>query len=270
MTEMHIERKTYDRLQVWITEKREDMGTLAAMACAKTLRQLLANRDTVSMIFAAAPSQNEMLAALCHEDDIDWTRVIAFHMDEYVGLPTDHPQSFGTYLRTHIFEQLPFRAVHYLHGDTADPMAECDRYAALLRTHPVDIVCLGIGENGHIAFNDPGDEHTPRVADFHDPQDVKVAALDPVCREQQVHDGCFASIHDVPTHAYTLTIPSLTRAGHMFCTVPAATKAEAVWRTCHGPISEDCPATILRQHEHAEMFCDGASGQRLCTTTKLS
>lgn len=263
MTEMHVQRNTYDKLNVYITDSRADMGALAAMDCAKTLRYLLSIQDTVSMIFAAAPSQNETLSALCEEPDIDWTRVIAFHMDEYVGLSSAHPQSFGTYLREHIFGRLPFREVHYIHGDAPDPAAECARYTKLLAEYPVDIVCLGIGENGHIAFNDPGDENTPRVADFHDPAAIKLAALDPVCRMQQVHDGCFATLDDVPTHAYTLTIPSLTKAGHLFCTVPAATKAEAVWRTCHDPIDESCPATIMRTHSHAVLYCDGDSGTKL-------
>lgn len=263
MTTMHVQLNTYDNLKVWIADNRADMGQLAAMDCATTLRYLLSIQDTVSMIFAAAPSQNETLAALCAELDIDWSRVIAFHMDEYVGLSSDHPQSFGTYLREHIFAKLPFKEVHYIHGDALDPTAECERYGKLLREHPVDIVCLGIGENGHIAFNDPGDEHIPRVADFHDPAPIKLAALDPICRMQQVHDGCFATMDDVPTHAYTLTIPSLTNAGHLFCTVPAATKAEAVWHTCHDPITEACPATIMRTHPHAVMYCDCDSGAKI-------
>lgn len=248
---------TFEKLTVKIADNRTEMGKTAAADCAQTLKMLLAEQEIVSMIFAAAPSQNETLAALAAEPGIDWTRVIAFHMDEYVGLSTDHPQSFGTYLRTHIFSLLPFKAVHYLRGDAPDVDEECERYGKLLAENPVDIVCLGIGENGHIAFNDPG------VADFNDPVKVKIAELDQVCRMQQVHDGCFPAIEDVPTHALTLTIPSLTEAGHLFCSVPAATKAEAVYRTCREAISENCPASVMRRHGHAVMYCDADSGARL-------
>ncbi len=247
----------FENLLVKKAATRADMGKLAAADCAEMLRALLTVKDTVSMIFAAAPSQNETLAALMEEPGIDWTRVIAFHMDEYVGLANDHPQSFGTYLREHVFAKLPFKEIHYIHGDAADPAEECARYGKLLSDNPVDIVCLGIGENGHIAFNDPG------VADFNDPAPVKLAELDDVCRMQQVHDGCFPTMDDVPTHAFTLTIPSLTRAKHLFCSVPAATKAEAVYRTCFEEISENCPATIMRKHPHAVLYCDGDSGAKL-------
>lgn len=247
----------FEKLTVKIADSRAEMGKTAAADCAQVLRSLLSEKETVSMIFAAAPSQNETLAALAAEPGIDWTRVIAFHMDEYVGLSSEHPQSFGTYLREHIFSLLPFKAVHYLKGDAPDASEECVRYGKLLADNPVDIVCLGIGENGHIAFNDPG------VADFNDPAMVKTAELDPVCRMQQVHDGCFAVMDDVPTHALTLTIPSLTSAGYLFCSVPASTKAEAVYRTCTEEISEKCPATIMRQHRYAVMYCDPDSGKLL-------
>ncbi len=257
MTKTTMTYMTFDKLQVKKAESRAWMGVFAAADCAETLRCLLSVKDTVSMIFAAAPSQNETLAALIKEPDIDWSRVVAFHMDEYVGLANDHPQSFGTYLREHVFDKLPFKAVHYIHGDAADPAAECARYGKLLADNPVDIVCLGIGENGHIAFNDPG------VADFDDPYPVKLAKLDDICRMQQVHDGCFPTIDHVPTHAFTLTIPSLTSAGHLFCSVPASTKAEAVYRTCREEVSEDCPATIMRNHPHAVLYCDGDSGVKL-------
>ena len=209
------------------------------------------------MIFAAAPSQNETLAALMKEEGIDWTRVIAFHMDEYVGLASDHPQSFGTYLREHVFAHLPFKAINYLNGAAADPAAECARYGKLLADNPVDIVCLGIGENGHIAFNDPG------VADFNDPLRIKKAELDDVCRMQQVHDGCFPTFDDVPTHAYTLTIPQMVSADHMFCVVPAPTKANAVYNTVNLEITDQCPATILRRHDHAVLYCDADSAAKL-------
>ena len=248
---------TFEKLTVKIADNRTEMGKTAAADCAQTLKMLLAEQEIVSMIFAAAPSQNETLAALAAEPGIDWTRVIAFHMDEYVGLSTDHPQSFGTYLRTHIFSLLSFKAVHYLRGDAPDVDEECERYGKLLAENPVDIVCLGIGENGHIAFNDP------HVAFFDDPEVIKLVELDQVCRQQQVNDGCFATLDDVPTHAYTLTIPTLVRAPWLFCTVPAPTKAEAVKNTVLGEVSERCPASILRTRPNAILFCDPDSGRYL-------
>ncbi|MBE6725254.1 MAG: glucosamine-6-phosphate deaminase [Ruminococcaceae bacterium] len=243
-----------DALRVWVHEKRTLMGESAARDIAEEMRRQLETKDEINMIFAAAPSQNETLTALVKED-VDWTRVNAFHMDEYVGLEPDAPQSFGTYLKEHIFGLVPFKSVKLI-DPSNDAEEEIERYSALLGEHPVDITVLGIGENGHIAFNDPG------VADFDDPALVKVVPLDEVCRMQQVHDGCFPRLDAVPTHALTLTVPALTRAEAMFCSVPAATKAEAVKRTLTEEISENCPATIMRRHPHAVMYCDrdSASG----------
>ncbi len=245
-----------DNLKVKIYDSRKAMGDAAGHDIAEALRALLAERDTVNMIFAAAPSQNETLAALAVLPDIDWTRVNAFHMDEYVGLDAGSPQSFSVYLREHIFSLVPFRSVNLIDGSKGAD-AECARYGQLLCDNPVDIVCLGIGENGHIAFNDPW------VADFDDPVPIKAVPLDDVCRMQQVHDGCFPTLDDVPTHALTLTIPALTRAAYMFCSVPAATKREAVTRTVNGDITIDCPATVMRRHPHAVLYCDPDSGKDL-------
>ncbi|HML45999.1 MAG TPA: glucosamine-6-phosphate deaminase [Clostridia bacterium] len=229
------------------------MGRAAALDTARTIRQLLEFKPTVAMVFAAAPSQDEFLEALAADPSVDFTRIIAFHMDEYVGLPEDAPQRFGNFLKDRLFGKVSFREVHYLDGN-APGAAECARYAALLARQPIDIVCMGIGENGHIAFNDPP------VADFQDPVLVKCVALDTVCRMQQVHDGCFARLDDVPTHALTLTIPALMRADRHFCMVPAATKAEAVRRTVTGPIDTACPASILRTGRQVILYTDADSG----------
>lgn len=251
-----IKQLSADLLDVRVYASREKMGRAAGQDIAGTMRELLAQKDEINVIFAAAPSQNETLAALAAEPGIDWNRVNAYHMDEYVGLDGDSPQSFSTYLRGHIFDLVPFKSVNCING-AADAEEECERYGRLLREHPVDIVCLGIGENGHIAFNDPW------VADFDDPVKVKAVPLDEVCRNQQVHDGCFPTLGDVPKFALTLTIPALTSAAHMFCSVPAATKREAVTRTVNGNITIDCPATIMRKHPHAILYCDMDSGADL-------
>ena len=189
-----MKQYTVDKLTVKISDSRAEMGALAAAEIRATMLTLLAEREHINMIFAAAPSQNEVLASLLTYTDIPWERVNAFHMDEYIGLPATAPQRFGNFLAEHIFNHAPFRTVNYIDSSaTADD--ECARYTALLQEYPTDIVVMGIGENGHIAFNDPG------VADFNDPAYIKLAKLDEVCRMQQVHDGCFESIDAVPTHA---------------------------------------------------------------------
>ena len=252
----------FDKLIVKKADSRAEMGKTAASDCAEVLRKLLGEKETVSMIFAAAPSQNETLDALIAEPGIDWTRVTAFHMDEYVGLANDHPQSFGTYLREHIFSRLPFGKIHYIRGDAEDSREECARYSALLTENPPDIVCMGIGENGHIAFNDP------HVADFQDPAAVKVVDLDDVCRMQQVHDGCFASLDLVPKYAMTLTVPTLAGAAYQFCVVPASTKAWAVRETICSKIGKHCPATILRRLDNAIMYVDEDSAALITEVSK--
>lgn len=244
-----------DSLTVKICSTRAEMGRLAASEAAEVLKRLLSEKEQVNIIFAAAPSQNETLATLTTSDGIDWTRVNAFHMDEYVGLAPVSKKSFAAYLNAHIFGLLPFRSVNYIRGYISDITSECQHYSELLRKYPPDIVLLGIGENGHIAFNDP------HVADFSDSELVKEVTLDETCRAQQVHDGCFASLCDVPKSALTLTIPALTNATYMFCSVPAATKAGAVKNMLFNEVSEKCPATILRHHQNAFMYCDADSGR---------
>ena len=247
-----------DRLEVRIYQTREEMGAAAASAAADCLRRLLSEKEEVNVVFAAAPSQNETLACLSKEEGIDWSRVNAFHMDEYVGLPKGHPARFSQYLKDHIFSLLPFRSVRLINDGNGSLEEECLSYSELLKAYPTDLVCLGIGENGHIAFNDPG------VADFCDTALVKPVELDLVCRQQQVNDGCFPTLSDVPTHALTLTIPALTSAKHLICSVPAKTKAWAVRETVTSDsIDEHCPATVMRRHPSAILFCDGDSASLL-------
>ena len=214
-----------DLLTVNAYDTRVEMGEAAARDIKAKLLSLLQTQETVNMIFAAAPSQNEVLAALATDRDIPWERVNAFHMDEYIGLSKDAPQGFGNFLKAHIFGLAPFGSVHYIDISAENPEAECERYAALLKKYPTDIVVMGIGENGHIAFNDPP------VADFADPRAVKPVLLDEICRNQQVNDGCFAVIDDVPKYAITLTVPTLFAGKHLFCIVPAKTKAPPKSRT---------------------------------------
>ena len=248
---------TKGMLEVKIFHTREEMGKEAAANVSETIRQLLGEKEEINMIFAAAPSQSDFMKELIADKQIRWERINAFHMDEYIGLEKDASQGFGNFLRERIFDRVPFKSVHYINGRAKDPSGECERYAGLLIQYPVDIVCLGIGENGHIAFNDPP------VADFKDPKMAKVVELDMACRQQQVNENLFSSIELVPTHAVTVTIPALLNAKYMFCMVPARNKAEAVYHTLNDEISEKCPATILRTKEDARLYLDEESASLL-------
>ena len=252
---MLVKEFSKDKLKVKIYSSRQAMGQGAAHEAVAYIKELLEVQSEVNIIFAAAPSQNEFLAAVA-ASDLDWGRINAFHMDEYIGLREDAPQGFGNFLRRAIFDRVPFRSVHYLNG-LIEPRKACAEYAELLEQNPVDVVFMGIGENGHIAFNDP------HVADFNDAEWVKVVDLDEKCRQQQVNDGCFATIDDVPTHAMTLTIPTLCRAKRLFCVVPAPTKAWAVNETINGEVSEHCPASIMRCHDAATLYVDNDSSRLL-------
>lgn len=245
-----------DNLNVQIYASRGEMGRAAAADIEAAVLRVLARQETCNMIFAAAPSQNEVLAALAASKTIPWARVQAFHMDEYIGLAADAPQGFANFLRRALFDRVPFGSVNCL-NTTADPEAEIARYTRLLRENPTDIVVMGVGENRHIAFNDP------HVAHFDDSALVKQVELDEVCRMQQVHDGCFAALADVPKTALTLTVPALTAAKEAFCIVPGAAKAAAVERMLRGPVEEACPASILRRHAAATLYLDADSAAKL-------
>jgi glucosamine-6-phosphate deaminase len=207
-------------------------------------------------MFATGNSQLAMLDTLVRDPTVDWRRVVGFHMDEYVGIPATHAASFRRYLRERITERVPIAAFHFIDGDAADLDAECARYAVRLRDHRLDLCCLGIGENGHLAFNDPP------VADFHDPLDVKVVELDDACRQQQVGEGHFPDVAAVPTHAVTVTIPALLRASTVVAVVPEARKAEPVRRALTGPVETACPASILREHAHVTLHLDPGSASK--------
>ena len=246
-----------DKLKVNIYQNRSLMGKGAAKDIKEKIIELLSKKEQINMIFAAAPSQNDVLKALVEDSEIQWNRINAFHMDEYIGLNASEPQAFGNFLKEHIFGLVNFASVNYIDVTATDPEKEAKRYAELLKNNPTDIVVMGIGENGHIAFNDPP------VADFKDKKLVKAVELDGICRQQQVNDGCFESLEKVPTHAMTLTVPALVKAPYLFCIVPAKTKAKAVYSTINGDISEKCPASILRTHDNAVLYLDEQSSALL-------
>lgn len=248
----------FEKLRVSISDTRTEMGIAGAGKIAELMSRVLERKDEINMIFASAPSQMDVLNEMLKRDEIPWKSVNAFHMDEYIGLPGDAPQSFGNYLRTRLFQKAPFKSVHYLDGNAADVEEECRRYAALLRRHPVDICVMGIGANGHLAFNDPG------IADFCDPLDVKVnECLDETCTWQQVHDGWFASYGDVPKRALTVTIPALVRAPYVVAIVPDSSKSEIMGRFFSEPISTELPSSIIRQHRGAWLYLDADSASKV-------
>jgi glucosamine-6-phosphate deaminase len=248
-----IAQFSVDSLRVQVYEDRATAGRAAALGVARAIQERQQAGGRASVVFAAAPSQNEFLAGLVAGKGIDWSRVVGFHMDEYLGLTADHPASFRRYLQEHLFRLAGLEPgqLRLIPGEQADrPLKTCLDYEERLLAEPVDIVCAGIGENGHLAFNDPP------VADFLDPVLVKVVRLDQACRMQQLHDGCFDHIDEIPTHAFTLTIPALLKAPVVSVIVPGPRKANAVLNTLRGPISEACPASALRRHAGAILYLD--------------
>jgi glucosamine-6-phosphate deaminase len=247
-----------DSLRVAVFEDRARMGRAAARDVAQAIARRQSTADWVNVVFAAAPSQDELLAALVAAEGIDWSRVVGFHMDEYLGLDAEHPASFRRYLQEHLFRLVGLTddRLRLIPGERDErPLQTCLVYEDVLRTEPPDVVCAGIGENGHLAFNDPP------VADFLDPVLIKVVRLDAACRAQQVHDGGFDRIEDVPTHAYTLTVPALLAAPTVAVVVPGPRKADAVLNTLRGPIAESCPASALRRHVGATLYLDRDSAR---------
>lgn len=235
---------------VRISANRQILGWMAGRYGAELIRYQLERADEVRIIVACAPSQAATMETLVAARDIDWSRVVVFHMDEYLGLSDDHPACFRRWLREHFVQHVAVKQVHYLNGDTEHPLTECERYAARLSEAPIDVCFLGFGENGHIAFNDPP------VADFADKMAVKVVELDEPCRMQQVNEGHFPDFASVPTHALTLTCPTLLAAGHLVASVPGAAKAQAVSDAFTQPRSTTCPASAIVDHPNAAVFLD--------------
>ena len=250
-----------DRLAVEIHPDRAAMGRAAALTAAAYLHGVIAAQGEARVIFACAPSQNEFLASLIEvskrgHTSIDWSRVTAFHMDDYVGLKGTHPQSFRNYLQQHLLQHVKVGRFHPLPAEQPNPSAVSADYTALLAEKPIDLICLGIGENGHIAFNDP-------PVDFDDPDLVKVVDLDEACRHQQVADGCFPTFADVPPRAFTLTVPVFRRAKRLSIHVPGPRKAAAIHATLDEVITPNCPASILRMHPSATLYIDAAAAGQL-------
>ena len=251
------ERFQAGRLNVYVYESRQKMGAAAAAAVSAEIRRLQGERGRAVGIFASAPSQNEFLAALAAAPGVDWRHVKGFHLDEYLGMGEGAPQSFRRFLLERLVDRVDFGEFNGLRGEAEDAAAECRRYAGLLEQDPPDFAVLGVGENGHLAFIDPP------FCDFDDPEAVKVAELDEVCRVQQVHDGAFGALEEVPHSALSLTIPTIMSRPKLFAIVPGPAKARAIRGVVEGPVETACPASILRTHADAHLFIDRDSASLL-------
>jgi glucosamine-6-phosphate deaminase len=253
-----VRRFQVEKLKVEIYADKDSAGAAAAQAAAAEIKRLGSAQETLGVIFSTGASQLAMLRALTAIPDLPWGKVVGFHMDEYIGLSPDHPASFRRYLRENLTSKVKMKQFYEVNGTASDPQQECREYGERLRAADPQLCVLGVGENGHLAFNDPG------VADFHDPLDVKIVEMDQMCRQQQVAEGWFkGGLPEVPKEAITLTIPALLRVPKLIVSVPGPRKATIVRRTLTEPIATACPATILRTHPDVTMYLDKDSAAEI-------
>jgi len=252
-----IKTYTVDSLPVRVYANQPDMAADAALTVRDHLAAVIAQKGSAAAILATGNSQIKFLEEIIRLGGVDWSKVTLFHMDEYLGIDPKHKASFRCYMRERVESRLKPKAFHYLEGDCLEPIVECERYTALLNTQEIDLCCLGIGENGHIAFNDPP------VANFKDERLVKLVQLDLACRQQQVNEGHFPGVDQMPLYALTLTIPALCRAKKMVCLCPEKRKARATKGTLQGPISTECPASYLRTQPQCTLYLDTDSSSLL-------
>ena len=246
-----------DRLTVQIYPSSAELVTAAARLAQQQLQHGIRERGEAAAILATGNSQLQFLDTLVKLGGVDWSRVILFHMDEYLGIHADHPASFARYMQERVEERVHPKEFYYLTGDAPEPLKECEHYETLLRRHPIDLCVLGVGENGHLAFNDPP------VADFEDERWVKIVRLDEATRRQQTGYGYFKTIAEVPLYGLTLTIPALCAAEKVLCLAPGKRKAPIIRKTLHGEICSRCPASVLRNHPHAQLLLDPESASLL-------
>jgi glucosamine-6-phosphate deaminase len=246
-----------DELDVRVYNTLDDLAADAALEVNGLLRKAIKERGAAAVILATGNSQIQFLKKLVALEGVDWTKVTLFHMDEYLGIDAGHKASFRKYLRDRVETLVCPKVFHYIDGEADLPLDECERYSNLLRAQTIDLCCLGIGENGHLAFNDPP------VARFDEKHLIKLVKLDDACKQQQVREGHFPSLEAVPPFAYTMTIPALCSAARMICISPEKRKAGAVKNALHGPISTACPASVLRKQKHCTLLLDTDSAALL-------
>ena len=244
-----------DKLKVSVYDTNKEMGAAAANDAALELIRLQANLNEINIMFAAAKSQISMLDILCTNKAIDFSKVNAFHMDEYAGLSADNPSSLAYYLTSRHLDKLNLKGIYFMNDENASYDEVCLKYAEILKAHPLDICFLGIGDNGHLAFNEP------HIADFNETSWVRMVEIDDISKIQQVNAGNFPTVQDVPSLAYTVTIPVLLSAKRKFCVAPGKEKAKAVHMTLTGEITKECPASILRQDENTHLYLDKESAE---------
>lgn len=257
---MNVLKRDFDKLHVEVYSNRKELGQAAAKQVAEKIRECIAAKGEARVVFASAPSQLEFLQELVKEEGIDWAKVEAFNQDEYIGATLSDAHSFGKFIKEVLYDKVHPGTIHFIDGTAADVDAECERYASLLQEKEIDIICLGVGENGHVAFNEPHE------ADFNDPKALKTITLDEKCRVQQFHDFGFRTMADVPDKGVTITIPLIMQAANLYCMVPTERKAEAIKDMLLGPVDEKCPASVLRLHDAAVLYldCDSAKLLNLC------
>jgi glucosamine-6-phosphate deaminase len=245
-------------VKISVSKTRIEMGNIAAKAAAGVIRKAIARKGAANIILATGQSQFEFLESLAAEK-VDWSKVEAFHLDEYIGMPITHPASFRKYLKERFVDKLPrLKKFHFVKGDSTDPAAECRRAGKLISKVTIDVACIGIGENGHLAFNDP-------PADFQTQEPYIIVSLDDACRRQQLGEGWFPTFEDVPTRAISMSIRQIMKSLAVVCTVPDSRKAVAVRNTLEEPVSNRVPASILREHPNCRLFLDEAAAVLLAT-----
>ena len=247
---------TIDKLKVAVYKEKKALGEAAAEFVAQKLKAAILEKNSANMILATGASQFSFLKAL-QKKEIEWHKITVFHLDEYKGISERHPASFRRYLKERILNAVAPKKIFFLTGDSDALEKVMEDYAAALQRHPIDIACIGIGENGHIAFNDPP------IADFKDPKLVKLAVLDKACRRQQLGEGWFPTLEDVPKEALTLTIPAIMNSQTISCVVPDARKAQAVYDALYKSVDPSCPASILRTHSDTKLFLDTSSASKI-------
>ena len=243
-------------MDIKVCKNADDMGLNAALHGAQLLRNALGQQEEIAIIVATGASQFQTLSHLVAQPEIDWSRVKGFHLDEYLNLDNAHPASFCKYLKERFVDKVPLRSFEYVNGMAVDPQQECRRLSDILAKNPVEVAFVGIGENGHLAFNDP-------PADFDTTDPYIVVDLDEACRKQQADEGWFANLGDVPTQAISMSIQQILKSKHIVCSVPDERKAPAVKQTIHGDVSPEIPASILRAHPQCTLFLDDASASQL-------
>ncbi|MFN8344976.1 MAG: glucosamine-6-phosphate deaminase [Spirosomataceae bacterium] len=235
-------------MEIHITENKQELGKASGKAAADLIRSVIAQKGNANIILATGTSQFETLKQLLSEPDIDWSKVVMFHLDEYIGIPESHPASFRKYLKERFLSKVAIEESHLIDGET-DPKAECERLGALIARHPIDVALVGIGENGHLAFNDP-------PADFNTEAPYIVVELDEACRRQQLGEGWFPSLEAVPSQAISMSVRQIMKSANIICSVPDERKAQAVKNCITEKISPLYPASMLQLHPNCHLFLD--------------